>query len=85
MGSDQDKSLKYLKREAQWSDSVAVESMGFVECLQQQLGRQAAGRKVREAVDVYVLHESDTAYRAHFDAEKGCLSMDNGVYFDENA
>jgi len=28
---------------------------------------------------VYVLHESDTAYRAHFDAGKRWLSMDNGV------
>jgi len=25
------------------------------------------------------------AYHAHFEAEKGCLSMDSEVYFDGNA
>jgi len=48
-------------------------------------GIQAAGRKLREAGDAYVLREPEIAYQAHFEAEKGCLSMDNGVYFDENA
>jgi len=46
---------------------------------------QVAGRKVREVGDAYVLREPATAYHAHFEAEKGCLSMDNGVYFNENA
>jgi len=72
------------KREDKWSEAVAVGNAGFVERLQQQMGKQAAGRKVREVGDAYVLREPDIAYHAHFDAEKECLSMDNGVYFDEN-
>ena len=74
-----------LKRETKWSESVAVGTTGFIERFQQQLGIQAAGRKVREAGDAYVLREPEIVYQAHFEAEKGCLSMDNGVYFDENA
>jgi len=35
------------------------------------------------AGDAYVLHESEIPYQAYFEPEKGCLSMDNGVYFDE--
>jgi len=31
--------------------------------------------------DTYVLREPEIVYQAHFEAEKGCLSMDNGVYF----
>jgi len=72
------------KRERKWSESVAVGDAGFVERLQQQLGIQAAGRKVREEGDAHVLREPEIAYHAHSEAEKGCLSMDNGVYFDEN-
>jgi len=30
------------------------------------------------------IKEADVAYNAHFDTEKALLSMDNGVYFDEN-
>ncbi len=73
------------KREDKWSEAVAVGDAGFIERLQQQMNMQAAARKVREAGDAYVLREPETAYHARFGAEKGCLSMDNGVYFDENA
>jgi len=31
---------------------------------------QVTGRKVREADDSYVLREPETAYHAHFEAEK---------------
>jgi len=74
-----------LKRETKWSESVAVGDAGFVERLQQELGLQAAGRKVGKAGDAYVLREPEIAYHTHFESEKGYLSMDNGVYFHENA
>jgi len=32
----------------------------------------------------YILRDPDASYNALFDPEKECLSMDNGVYFDEN-
>jgi len=73
-----------MKREAKWSESVAVGSAGFVEQIKQQLGTQAAGRKLREEGDAYVLREPEIAYNAHFEPENSCLSMDNGVYFKEN-
>lgn len=31
-----------------------------------------------------ILREPDASYNAIFDPEKECLSMDNGVDFDEN-
>jgi len=73
-----------LNREVKWSESLAVGDAGFIERLQKQLGIQAAGRKVSEAGGTYMLHEPEIAYQAHFEAEKGCLSIDNGVYFDGN-
>jgi len=32
----------------------------------------------------FTLREPELAYNAHFDSKKVVLSMDNGVYFDEN-
>ncbi len=40
---------------------------------------------MQAASDAYVLREPDTAYHAHFEAEKECLGLGNGVYFVENA
>jgi len=73
-----------LDREVKWSESLAVGDAGFVERLQKQLGIQAAGRKISEAGDACVLHEPEIAYQAYFEAENGCLSIDDGVCFDEN-
>ncbi len=74
-----------LNREIKWTESLAVGGSGFIERFQQKLGVQASGRKIGEIGDAFVLHEPELAYQAHFEAEKGCLSMDNGVYFDKNA
>jgi REP element-mobilizing transposase RayT len=51
-----------LKRDTKWSESVAVGGAGFAGHLQQQLGIQAAGRKVREAGDAYVLREPEISW-----------------------
>jgi len=48
------------------------------------IGRQIAGLRGREGLS-FVLHEPEiVAYHIRFDAEKGCLRLDNGVYFDKN-
>jgi len=74
-----------LGRDEKWSESVAVGGHEFVKRLQQKLGHRVANRKIERDDDIYMLHEPETtAYRTHFDAKKGRLSVDNGVYFDEN-
>jgi len=73
-----------LKRQGKWSEAVCVGSAGFVEKLKRRLGVEVLGRSIMQDGDVYTLREPDVAYNVHFDTEKEYLSMDNGVYFDEN-
>jgi len=73
-----------LERQQRWSESVCVGSEGFVTQLKHQLGAEALGRKVKAESESYVLREPDASYSACFDTEKVHLSMDNGVFFDEN-
>ena len=73
-----------LERQQRWSESVCVGSEAFVTQLKYQLGAEALGRKVTAERESYVLREPDASYSTYFDTEKGHLSMDNGVFFDEN-
>ena len=71
-----------LKRQGRWSEALCVGSEKFVEQIKHQLG--SVGRKVQEDCGAYVLREPDAAYTVHFDAKKEPLSMDNGIFFNEN-
>jgi len=74
----------HLERQQKWSEAVCVGSESFVKQLKHQLGSEASGRMVKADSESYILREPDASYNAIFDPEKECLSMDNGVCFDEN-
>ncbi|OIO69892.1 MAG: transposase [Zetaproteobacteria bacterium CG12_big_fil_rev_8_21_14_0_65_55_1124] len=71
-------------RHIEWTEAVAVGSIGFVEDLKARLGYAVAGRRVQPAGGTQMLREPELAYGAHLGAEKQCLSLENTVYFDIN-
>ncbi len=73
------------RREATWSESIAVGGIDFVEATRSQLIGRAIGSKVEERHDQFVLHEESIPYSTHFDPEKGPLSPKNSYFWDNNA
>ena len=64
-------------RQRQWSESIAVGSLSFVENVQNQLGFKAAHRDVTQVQGSYVLREPAAAYVGKSVGEKAVLSSEN--------
>ena len=73
------------RREASWSESIAVGNREFIEGTQAQLGVLATGRRMEEANGQFVLREEVNSYSAHFDPEKGPLNPENSYFWNDNA
>lgn len=71
-----------LRRQPQWSQSVAVGSEHFVEEVRTKLGVRVKGRKIEKSNGVYSLRESRNAYIGNFTAENGGLSPINSHLWD---
>ena len=72
------------RREAEWTESIAVGSKSFVDGIREQLQPRLTGRNVKEVGSHYELREQETAYNAHFTPENGHLSTENMFYFGLN-
>jgi len=67
----------YCKREARWTESIAVGSEAFVRETKEKLGIKAIGREVLEGNGSYELREPEIPYDAKIDLEKEDLRLDN--------
>ncbi|MDH3973582.1 MAG: transposase [Deltaproteobacteria bacterium] len=73
------------RREASWSESIAVGTRSFIERTRAQLGLTANNGRLKEKGDQYVLREEVNAYSVHFDPKMGALSPENSYYWNDNA
>jgi REP-associated tyrosine transposase len=73
---------KQLERENQWSESLAVGSLAYVEAIRKQLGARARGRDVMPAETGCQLREEAAAYGANLEGEKGRLSLENTRFWN---
>ena len=62
-----------MRRDACWSEAIAVGSYDFVEKIKQELGAKAAHRDVKESGGVHALREHQSAYASDFDTENDTL------------
>ena len=70
------------KREAFWTESVAVGNEKFVRNIKEQLGYRGKGRRMRESEEGFELRESLASYNGLFGGEKGVLSPENIYVLD---
>lgn len=70
------------KREALWSQSLAVGHKHFVESVQSTLCINGRYRKVIEEEDRYTLKEPSTPYVVHLRHKKGVLSSENAIMWE---
>lgn len=62
------------KREAKWTEAIAVGQRGFLEDVRSVLAHQCPGRRVMREDDMYWLGEPAMPYRAFIGAEKTTVS-----------
>jgi len=65
------------RREAKWTQSIAVGNKSFVEDIKDKLGFRAIGRKVVGTKDGYELKENMASYSADFGAKMSTLRPEN--------
>jgi len=70
------------KREAKWSESIAVGDKEFVLETKARLGAKAVGRKISGEEGNYELREPKIPYGPLFTLEKSSLSSENSYYWD---
>jgi hypothetical protein len=70
------------KREAFWTESVAVGNEKFVRKVQEQLGYRGKARRIREKDGVFEIRESVAPYNKLFGGEKGNLSPENAYFLE---
>jgi len=72
------------KRDAKWSESIAVGGRGFVSDIKSKLGSRAIGRKIIGAGDSedYELCETQTSYNPLLAPEKAALRPENCYFWD---
>ncbi len=68
------------RRDACWSESLAVGNREFVEGVRSALGSKARARGIVEQEDTVALREPKTFYGPHFGSEKAVLSPGNNPY-----
>jgi len=72
-------------RREEWTESIAVGSVPFVEEVKTLLGFRAKGRHVRECGEEFQLREEAGDYKALFEPEKGRYRPENTFFWDPNA
>jgi putative transposase len=72
-------------RREEWTDSIAVGSVPFVEKVKMLLGFRAKGREVIEGSEEFQLREEAADYRALFEAENDDIRPENTFFWDLHA
>jgi putative transposase len=72
-------------RREEWTDSIAVGSVPFVEKVKILLGFRAKGREVIEGSEAFQLREEAADYRALFEAGNDYIGPENTFFWDLNA
>jgi putative transposase len=72
-------------RREEWTDSIAVGSVPFVEKVKTLLGFRAKGREVIEGGEGFQLREEAADYKALFEPEKDDIGPKNTFFWDLNA
>ena len=65
------------KREAHWTQSIAVGENSFVAEMKQRLGSKVLGRKAQPVQDEFQLREEVSPYITDFESEKIDISLEN--------
>ena len=73
-----------MRRDARWSEAIAVGSHDFVEKVKRELGSKAVHRDVEEVGGAHTLREQRSAYTSEFDTENDTLRPENIVPWIEN-
>jgi putative transposase len=69
----------------EWTDSIAVGSVPFVEKVKALLGFRAKGREVIEGSEGFQLREEAADYRALFEAKDDDIGPKHTIFWDLNA
>ncbi len=67
-------------RQEEWTRSIAVGSMSFVDNVKTFLGVRAKGREVIEGDGGYQLRGGSEHYAAHFDPENRDIGLKNSYF-----
>ena len=70
-----------IKRQQQWTESIAVGDKIYVEKVKDQMGYKAIGRKVVENGDSFVLREPQVSYQSVSDTAVRLQPEDNTIYW----
>ena len=70
-----------IKRQPQWTGSIAVGGKVYVEKVKDQMGYTAIGRKVVENGDSFLLREPQISYQSISDKAVGLQPEDNTIYW----
>ena len=70
-----------IKRQPQWTESIAVGDKIYVEKVKDQMGYKAIGRKVIENTDSFVLKETQHPYQSFSDKAIRVQPEDNTLYW----
>jgi REP element-mobilizing transposase RayT len=76
-------SRESVVREGNWSEAVAVGSLGFVNNVKTELGFKAAHREMTEFEETYALREAGEAYGRNFRGKSEALSSKNTRFWNE--
>jgi REP-associated tyrosine transposase len=70
------------KRQDEWTESIALGSVPFVEMVKALLGFRAKGREVIEGGEGCQLREETADYKLLFEAEKSDIGHENNYFWD---
>ena len=73
-----------VKREPQWSDSIAVGRPEFLESILNKLHPGHRGRRIVEVNGYYELREEPAAYLANFTPEKDSLNQNKASLLSDS-
>jgi hypothetical protein len=72
-------------RDCRWSEAIAVGNLAFVESVKGELGSRATHRAVEHVEGAYALREESEAYNGDLGSKSEALSLENTIFWDENA
>jgi len=70
-----------IKRQPQWTGSIAVGDKVYVKKMKDQMGYKAIGRKVVENGDSFVLREPQSSYQSTSEKTVRLQAEDNTIYW----
>jgi hypothetical protein len=70
-------------RDDRWSEAIGVGSLAFVDKVRS--GFKGVHRQVTEVAGTYTLREQSEPYAGDLDSESERLSLENTIFWDENA